>query len=258
MDSYSADSKGCVWWFHAQEEKMALTYGTNMIAWSRAQGRMPRAVRAHHFHHRYARGAKPETQKDKLTYHAAVLLEWDHGEFCSVIELATLNGIGGRYGKSNWFPDKQAPRPIVYQNLPANMVGPWMGNFAEIRCADVKARNVDEFKTYMDEWTGPTKRFLAPEVLASGPVRISFNSQDDIMRFLVNYISRDRNYTEEFRNCQAFAADFYGFICGKKNIVPTTKVLQATYQPRQYLFLYDADAYQKRTPYDESEKKSRS
>ena len=33
---------------------------------------------------------------------------------------------------------------------------------------------------------------------------------------MLNYMARDRRYTEEFRNCQAFAADFFGFVAGKK------------------------------------------
>ena len=47
---------------------------------------------AHLFQHRYARGERPETSKEQLTYHAAVLLEWSHGLYTTVIELALLNG----------------------------------------------------------------------------------------------------------------------------------------------------------------------
>lgn len=239
---YNADSPGCAWWFHAQRpDGMVLNHGENMLSFVREQkGPVPRAVKAHFFHHRYARGAKPETSKNQLTYHAAVLLEWDHGKFCSVIELATLNGIGGRYGKSNWFPDKIDPRPIVYRHLPACMVGPWMGQFAEVRCADIKAKDVKEFKQYLDDMTGADLRFLVPEIIDSQPIRISHNSQDDIMRYLINYVSRDRDYTEEFRNCQSFAADFFGFICGKKDIVPTVRVNRITYKRRPHMFLYNS------------------
>ena len=38
------------------------------------------------------------------------------------------------------------------------------------------------------------------------------------MRYLLNYMGRDRRYTEKVRNCQAFAADFFGFVAGKKGI----------------------------------------
>ena len=55
---------------------------------------MPICTNIHLFSHRYARGKKTETNKDLLTYHSACLLEWDHGQFCTLVELATLNGVG--------------------------------------------------------------------------------------------------------------------------------------------------------------------
>jgi hypothetical protein len=70
-------------------------------------------------------------------------------------------------------------------------------------------------------------------------VRLSFCSADDIARMLNNYITRDRVYTEEFRNCQAFAADFFGFLAAKKDVTPTVKVNKMTYVPRSHMFLYD-------------------
>ena len=44
------------------------------------------AVRVHLFSHRY--GRPKETRKDKLTYHSAILLEWDHAKYTTVVELA--------------------------------------------------------------------------------------------------------------------------------------------------------------------------
>ena len=147
-----------------------------------------------------------------------------------------------------------------------------MGNFAEIRCTDVEAKNVSEFKSYMDQYTGPMLRFLVPSIIRSGPVRqhlhhfltynldpvnpfwhifkvrLSFNGQDDIMRYLINYSIRDRAYSEEFRNCQAFAADFFGFMAGKKDVEPTVKVNKVTYIPRAHMFLYNPAAF---IPYSE-------
>lgn len=106
---YSPDSPGHVWWAHTQpyeprytdkghwvkaEVEPSLQHGENMIRAVKARDseREPRAVRAHLFAHRYARGDKKETKKNKITYHGAVLLEWDHGMFTTVVELATLNG----------------------------------------------------------------------------------------------------------------------------------------------------------------------
>ena len=48
-----------------------------------------------------------------LTHHACVLLEWEHGLFMSVIELAWLNGLGGYGGKCQWYHDMDSPAPAV-------------------------------------------------------------------------------------------------------------------------------------------------
>eukprot|EP00808_Paulinella_micropora_P006172 g30807.t1 len=253
MMGYSRTSPGHAWWFHnrhAERGGPKLLYGTDKIAdvqrqASRFGEEVATATRAHLFHHRYARGDKPETTKNSLTYHAALLLEWSHGRFCTVVELATLNGIGGRYCKSNWYHDKEQDRPLLYRHFPAEMVAPWMGHFAEIRCSDVEAKSIVEFKRYMDKYTGPQLRFLAPEIISSHPVRLSFNREDHICRFLLNYIRRERSYTEEYRNCQTFAADLYGFLTGKKGIVPTVQVNRPTYVPRPYWFLYEPGMYER-------------
>mmetsp|Transcript_6914 Transcript_6914/g.13501 ORF Transcript_6914/g.13501 Transcript_6914/m.13501 type:complete len:84 (-) Transcript_6914:676-927(-) len=58
--------------------------------------------------HRYATGGRAESKKEKLTYHSLVLLEWNHGEYCSVVEIGYLNGLGGCKCKSNWYPEKDS------------------------------------------------------------------------------------------------------------------------------------------------------
>lgn len=204
----------------------------------------PQAVAAHLFAHRYALGpGKVESNRDLLTYHSAVLLEWDHGRYTTVVELATVNGVGGRRGKSNWYHDRDEESPAMYRAMPAQLVAPFRWELAEIRANDVEARSIDEFKDFINQYVGMDKRFLDPHFPLSGPVRLSYRSQDDVMRFLMNYMARDRRYTEEFRNCQAFAADFYGFVCGKKDIEPFGAISRATYKNRSHLFIYDPDMY---------------
>ena len=44
-------------------------------------------MRVHHFGHRYAK--QHETPKDMLTYHAALLLEWDHGEYVTSLPVTS-------------------------------------------------------------------------------------------------------------------------------------------------------------------------
>jgi hypothetical protein len=177
--------------------------------------------------------------KELNTYHSAVLLEWDHGLYTTVVELATLNGVSGRRGKSNWFHDKLEDRTALYRAMAAHMVLPWRGELAEIRCSDVEARTLDEFKTYVEKYTGPQHRFLDVHYTHSQDVRIYHNAQEDVARYLLNYMGRDRRYTEAFRNCQAFAADFYGFMCAEKDIEPFSAVLRIGYLHRSHLFLYD-------------------
>jgi hypothetical protein len=163
----------------------------------------------------------------------------------------------------------------------------------------VPARTLDDFKAYVARHEGKTRRFLDPHFSQSGPVRLHHRSQADIARYLLNYMGRDRRYTEKVRNCQvwsrharsnddscrlppllrvlpakrcalrdasgrtrpppcptilaalsvrmrdsqAFAADFYSFAAGKKNVDVFSKVLQPFYHQRTHLFLYDPDLY---------------
>ena len=76
----------------------------------------------------------------------------------------------------------------------------------EIRAVDVRMKSVNEFKKHLNKYKG--KRFIAPVIADSDDVRISFNSQRDIARCLVNYSYRETHYTEAMRNCQTFAGKF--------------------------------------------------
>jgi hypothetical protein len=52
------------------------------------------------------------------------------------------------------------------------------------------------------------------------------------------------------RNCQAFSADLYGFLAGKKGIVPHVSILRPMYTPRPHLFLYEAAMYHNPSAHD--------
>ncbi len=123
--------------------------------------------------------------------------------------------------------------------MPAHMVLPWRGELAEIRVNDVAVRTLEEFKAYVKQYTGPQHRFLDAHFTNSHEVRLVHSTQEDIARYVLNYMGRDRRYTEAFRNCQAFAADFYAFLCGKKGVEPFSKILRQGYQQRTHLFLYE-------------------
>lgn len=74
-------------------------------------------------------------------------------------------------------------------------------------------------------------------------MRLSHRARADVARYLVNYIRRADVYAEAgpgCRNCQTFAADFFGFLVGRGDVVPYHPTTRPFYKPRPYLFLYDA------------------
>jgi len=126
---WSKESPGFVFWVEGQCIKnigknipLTVTYGTNLIQHYQAslEGES-RCERVHMISHRYAKGkGKIENPRDLLTYHSIVLLEWDHGQYCTVAEIGYLNGVGGCKGKSNWYEDKNAtPYSELYRAIPS-------------------------------------------------------------------------------------------------------------------------------------------
>lgn len=246
---YTAGNPGFLWWFLSQREAPLLAHGEAIFA-ALGEAARAQATRVHLFSHRYA--LKKESAKDKLTYHSAILLEWDHGRHCTVLELATLHGVGGRSGRVNWCDDRDDETSALYRALPPEMVCPWKGELAEIRCTDVRARSLDEFKSYVAGYTGNEHRFLDAHFSLSAPVRLYHRTHADVVRYLLNYMGRDRRYTEKVRNCQAFATDLYAFAAGKKGVEVFSSYLRPLYQNRTHLFLYDPTMYDNPTPVDES------
>lgn len=247
---WSESSPYYAWWFlRLDPEKPSVVFGDEMIrnlrqSLNTSESDMPIATNVHLFAHRYALGeGRREGPKDLVTYHSAILLEWDHGLHTSVVELANLNGVGGRHGRCNWCADRDQLVPELLRAMPPVLVAPFNVKLAEIRCVDVPARSLDEFKEYVQSFTGPSKRFLDPHYQHSGPVRLGHRTQEDIMRCVLNYMARDQIYAEDSRNCQTFAADFYGYLAGKKGIEPFSMVCRVKYKPRHHLFPYDPAMY---------------
>ena len=244
---YSKASPGHVWWFESVREQLdaRFLHGEDMILRTQEQETLPICTTVHHFAHRYARPGKKgyETQKQKLTYHGAILLEWNHGNYMTIVELATLNGVGGRKGKVNWHHDKSEPLTALYKAMSTHMIAPWKGKYAEIRVNDIHVKSLKEFKMFVNTYTGTELRFLDVHYIASAPVRLFSRRQTDIQRYLLNYMGRDRRYSEEMRNCQTFSADLYGFLAGKNNSVPYHKVCRLAYSNRSHNFLYSPEMY---------------
>jgi hypothetical protein len=193
--------------------------------------------------HRYA--VRRESPRDKLTYHSVVLLEWEHGEYMTLVEGAFLNGMGGYKGKSNWYDDRDESVTSLFRALPAEMICPWLTTSAEIRCYDITCKNLDEFKAFITKYEGNTQRFVDPRYTFSHQARLTYRTKANIAAYLLNYIGRDMAYSDLRKNCQTFAADFCSFICGKKGVEPFHPVNRIDYRNQTHFFLYESHLYKR-------------
>mmetsp|Transcript_14133 Transcript_14133/g.13967 ORF Transcript_14133/g.13967 Transcript_14133/m.13967 type:complete len:350 (+) Transcript_14133:26-1075(+) len=90
---WSPTSPGFIFWFEMQHPRVPrIVYGTDAV--NEVGDDICKMV--HMISHRYA--TNRETPKDKLTYHSVVFIEWENSQFCTVIEGAFLNGVGGYKG----------------------------------------------------------------------------------------------------------------------------------------------------------------
>jgi hypothetical protein len=246
--SWSGVSSGHVWWYFLRDGDPRLEFGStfiiNRIQKDLAGSAVPQMTNVHMISHRYALGrGKRETTEDRLTYHSFLLLEWDHGRHTTVLELGLLNGVGGYKGKVNWCEDKEEPLPSLYKVMPSELVQPWVLDCGEIRVKDHCCKSVEEFLKWMQSYEGMDKRFIDIRKTHSGPVRLTYRSQEDLVRYICNYAIRDTRYSREFRNCQSFACDCYSFLAAKNKIDPFSHILRPTYKNRRHLFLYQPDLF---------------
>lgn len=187
---------------------------------------------------RYAKAK--ESAADRLTWHSAVLVEWEHGAHCTVVELAWLNGLGGYGGKSNFVPDRDAERPALYDALPASLKAPWMSDRSEVRVLDVPAKSKDEFWAFLQKYRGPALRFVEPAISHSADVRLCHCTRNDLFRQLLNYVMANPRYAQESSNCQTFAADLFRHLSGNFKVEPFHPVCRPFYTSRTQDFLYTA------------------
>lgn len=255
---WSARSPGFVVWVEgptvdargaSPPPALRVTYGTDLrerFAPENLDGEDdPVCTMVHMINHRYAK--KIESPKDRLTYHSLVLLEWDHGKYCTVVEIGYLNGLGGYRGKSNWFQDKDAaPHSQLCAAIPPELVLPWKNTLSEIRVTNVPYRNMDDFVTnYMKQYEGPQGRFMDITVSFSNEVRLTFNARSHIATYVLNYILRNKTYSEMRRNCATFAADLCGFLAGKGDVAPYSPINRVQYNNQTHYFLYESSKYSK-------------
>lgn len=239
---WSPSSPGFAMWYASCLDDRVL-HGQEMVDFARSHRSTTEAVatKCHFFTHRYAKAT--EGIKDRLIWHGAVLIEWSHGLFSSVVELAWLNGLGGFQGRSNWCRDKLEVPNRFFSAMPPTMKAPWNHNASEIRVVDVPAKNLKDFESFLHEFsgTGPLgideQRFFDPYVAYSGQVCLQHRSVADILKYLLNYIAKNPQYVETSRNCQTFASDFFALLTGQE-AVPTQAFCRALYKVRVMDFLY--------------------
>merc|ERR1711957_862747 len=120
LRGWSQESHYFLWWFFAMRpDGPRLEFGehniNNRLDKDMGSAASPLMQKVAVVAHRYALGkGKQESNRDRLTWHTLVVVEWDHGKNVTVIELANLNGVGGRRGKSNWCLDMDEPVPALY------------------------------------------------------------------------------------------------------------------------------------------------
>ena len=102
-----------------------------------------------------------------------------------------------------------------------------------------KSPNISWLAAYLAEYTGATKRFFDTTISSSADVRLSFCSQADIFRYLLNYVRNYTHYSEQARNCQTFAADFFALLSGQHSVEPFSTVNRLMYKRHLDWFLCD-------------------
>lgn len=253
---YSKGNKGHVFWYESTRSVPRVIYGENMIdecAKERisrisSSGEIeqpltpPRVTRAHMI---FTRNAPPKGRDESFgqmcIYHSMVLLEWDHGQYCTVADAAWLNEVGGYSGRCNWIVDKTAPVTNLFKCLPPALVAPWRPSFIELEVFDVPFKNLNEFVVkFMERHTGKQDNFSYFYVGCSHDVRLQHNTKEDIARYLINYSNHIEKYSLIQTNCQTFAADFCGFLAGTTE-APFHPFLRIFYRNRSHLFLMDPE-----------------
>lgn len=242
-NGYTKSNPGHIYWVDASQDGLAKTcyFGKEGVELAKeSESREGKAVRVHMFGHRYAK--KKESLKDTVSYHTGVLVEWDHQQFSTVIELAWLNGIGGYSGNSNYIYDSfQGEENSLYRVMHAGMKAPWHEKRSELRMFDMPWKGVADFVSFFNAHKGKGGRFIDPKIRFSDEIRLENPTRENIYASLLSYVSKDGSYSEwtSWRqvgnNCQSFAANIQGFLT-QKNAKPFTRVIAPLYNKRTDLF----------------------
>eukprot|EP00929_Paragymnodinium_shiwhaense_P007718 TRINITY_DN111630_c0_g1_i1.p1 TRINITY_DN111630_c0_g1~~TRINITY_DN111630_c0_g1_i1.p1 ORF type:complete len:532 (-),score=69.70 TRINITY_DN111630_c0_g1_i1:71-1666(-) len=241
---WSPTSTGFCWWYSEERDILPwCVFGEDIIdklqedCYASAT-----ATRAHVFAHRYPR-AKSETLEQRNFWHTGLMVEWSHGKFSTIIELGWRSAVGA-CGICLWCEDKGKR---LSQAVPSAMQVPWESTRSEVRVLDINLKSKEDLEAYMQRFSPaagiPLKeqRFLEPVVCSSADVRLRSKTQIDIAGYALSYIRANRRYDLLAGNCQCFAADLFGFLCGLQDYQPYHPLVQAAYKSRKHAFLYIAD-----------------
>lgn len=240
---YSLNNPGSVFYASSTgSSKLRVAHGARIMGAIDTQygNQPPVAVAVHHLVHRYVR-KKPETEIQKHIYHSGCFVEFDHGKFGMVFELAFKYGIGGYDGQSNWIPKSEYKK--LYDAMAPQMKAPWKSELAEVRMFEVAYTTKDELLEFLrahDENNTEDKRFIDPIVFMSADCGHQGLTLKDIAQACLNYVNADVRYNsdlaETHRSCQTFSTDFYQFLSGDKTAKAYSPFLEPYYTSTSHLF----------------------
>lgn len=242
---WTPSSQGFLFWYSTMHGEPRVIAGESAIDTLRADDAVTATAtvtNVHLYSHRYP--VEKPTMKDSITWHSFLMVEWSHGQFTTVVELAYVNGVGGYSGKANWVEDKLAEETVLKKTLPDAMVLPWETDRSEIRMYDLAAKNKQEFDEYVNKYSDKSgipllsQRFVEPTVNHSAPLKMQKCTPADLVTFALNYIQRLPSYSEVNHNCQTFAADYFMFLTGSRNVEPVTNAVSLAYRQHFFAFLY--------------------
>lgn len=249
---WSPASPGFVWWFTGQRDgpcapgPKQFAHGEQTVAFLEEDDHelaFAHATYIHAFAHRYP--VEHETMRDKHTWHTGCFVEWSHGRFITLMELAWRDGCGGYGGKSNWCEDKLEDNPHLEAVMPSGLKGPWDVTRSEIRLIDMPLKSKEDFEAFLKEYSAEggqpfeLQRFVEPRVYASAKVRIRRCRPADLAGYLLSYVSRAGVYDQLTANCQVFTADVLAFLGGLRNVQPFSAMIQPRYSQHFRSFLYE-------------------
>lgn len=243
-NGYTKDVEGYLWWADARKDGTVerFTFGDKALEQMQNENdKGSKAVRVHHFGHRWGRKGKRETFMQRIEYHTGILVEWDHGEYVTLVEKTWLNGMGGAKGHSQWLEDTfKDETPSLFTSLAPTMRVPFTVTRSEIRLFDLPMKSVAEFKAFMAKHTGLNNRIVAPMVRYSSGVKADID-REELLQSLLTYtknqpLFKNPGVTGAGSNCQTLSTDLFGYLTVQKKALTFSLAFRPIYSPHQNWF----------------------